>query len=58
MVDLNKNREIGKPWKSGCNSFTMVIPRSFVIKHQLDTSSHVLIEETAEGILIKKLEVE
>jgi hypothetical protein len=57
MSTLNKNKEIGKPWTSGCNSFTMVIPRSFVIKHQLDTSTHVLIEETPEGILIKKLEM-
>ncbi len=39
MTNLVKNKPMDKPWILDCNSFTKVIPRSFVIKHQLDTST-------------------
>jgi hypothetical protein len=59
MIDSNKknNKEITKTWISGQNSCTLVIPRSVAIEYGLDSPSHVIVEKTPEGILIRKLEV-
>lgn len=57
MVNTIPDRAVGKHWKSGYNSFTMVIPQSFVKKYQLDKSGYVRIEGTSEGVLIKKMEM-
>jgi hypothetical protein len=59
MVDSNKknNKEITKTWISGQNSCTLVIPRSVAIEFGLDSPSHVIVEKTPQGILIRKLEV-
>ena len=59
MISDNKrnNKEITKTWISGQNSCTLVIPRSVAIEYGLDSPSHVIVEKTPEGILIRKLEV-
>lgn len=59
MISVNKknNKEITKTWISGQNSCTLVIPRSVAIEYGLDSPSHVIVEKTPEGILIKKLEL-
>jgi hypothetical protein len=59
MVDSNNknNKEITKTWISGQNSCTLVIPRSVAIEFGLDSPSHVIVEKTPQGILIRKLEV-
>jgi hypothetical protein len=59
MIGSNKisNKEITKTWISGQNSCTLVIPRSVAIEYGLDSPSHVIVEKTPKGILIRKLEV-
>jgi bifunctional DNA-binding transcriptional regulator/antitoxin component of YhaV-PrlF toxin-antitoxin module len=51
------NKEITKTWISGQNSCTLVIPKSVAKEFGLDSPSHVIVEKTTEGILIRKLEV-
>jgi bifunctional DNA-binding transcriptional regulator/antitoxin component of YhaV-PrlF toxin-antitoxin module len=50
-------KEITKTWISGQNSCTLVIPRIIAKEYGLDSPSHVIIEGTKDGILIKKLEL-
>jgi hypothetical protein len=61
MVMLAKHesnrKEITKTWISGQNSCTLIIPKTVAKEHGLDTPSHVIVEGTAEGILIRRLEV-
>jgi hypothetical protein len=57
MVNTIPDQAIGKHWKSGYNSFTMVIPRYFVKKYHLDKSGYVRLEGTTEGVLIKKMDI-
>jgi hypothetical protein len=56
-MDNTSNKEITKTWVSGQNSCTLVIPRSVAKEYGLDSPSHVIVEKTAEGILIRKLEI-
>ena len=51
-------REITKTWISGQNSCTLVIPKSVAKECGLDSPSHVIVEKTQEGILIRKLKLE
>lgn len=55
---MKGNTEISKIWLTGKSSHTIVIPKRFVIELGFSTSTHVIIEKTPEGILIKKLEME
>jgi hypothetical protein len=60
--DLNdlkeKNEmEIVKTWLTGQHSCTLIVPRSFAKRYGLDEPSHVIVEGTNNGILIRKLEV-
>jgi hypothetical protein len=50
-------KEICKTWLTGQKSCTLIIPRETARKYELDEPSHVIVEETASGILIRKLEV-
>ena len=56
---VNKNdsikREITKTWLTGQKSCTLIIPRETARKYDLDEPSHVIVEETPAGILIRKL---
>ncbi len=56
-MDTNVNKEITKTWISGQNSCTLIIPRSVAKEYGLDSPSHVIVEKTEEGILIRKLEL-
>ena len=61
IVLINKNvtkkKEVSKTWISGPSSCTLIIPKSLAKSHGLDKPSHVLIEDTENGILIRKLEL-
>jgi hypothetical protein len=54
--DSNK-KEIIKTWLAGKHSCTLIIPKDFAKEYGLDEPSHVVVEGTSEGILIKKLEL-
>jgi hypothetical protein len=56
-MNNSNNKEITKTWISGQNSCTLVIPKSVARQYGLDSPSHVVVEATAQGILIRKLEV-
>jgi bifunctional DNA-binding transcriptional regulator/antitoxin component of YhaV-PrlF toxin-antitoxin module len=53
--DLEKG--IAKIFLTNKISATLIIPIEIARKHGLNESSHVLVEETTHGILIRKLEV-
>lgn len=59
MDNTNKNnkKEIIKTWLTGKQSCTLVIPKDFAKEYGLDEPSHVVVEGTSEGILIRKLVV-
>jgi hypothetical protein len=50
-------REIIKTWLAGHCSCTLVIPKDFAKQYGLDEPSHVVVEGTSEGILIRKLHI-
>ena len=50
-------REVTKIFKSGSNSSTLIIPKQFAKQFGLDEPCHVVIESTADGITLKKLEL-
>lgn len=53
----NKNKkEIMKTWLAGQHSCTLIIPKEFAKEYGLDEPTHVIVEGTPEGILIKKLQ--
>lgn len=52
-----KNKEVTKTWIQGQNSCVLVIPRSVAKEYGLDTPSHVVVQGTPDGILIKRLEI-
>lgn len=54
---MKENTEISKVWITGKSSFTVVIPKRFAAILELDSSSHVLIEKTTDGLKIRKLEI-
>ena len=56
-TDKNNKKEIIKTWLTGKYSCTLVIPRDFAKDYGLDEPSHVVVEGTSEGILIRKLVV-
>lgn len=57
--DLQKKpaREIIKTWLTGNHSCTLIIPKDFAKDYGLDKPSHVIVEGTSDGILIKKLKI-
>jgi hypothetical protein len=48
---------ISKTWLTGQKSCTLIIPRETARKYELEEPSHVVVEETPSGILIRKLVV-
>jgi hypothetical protein len=56
-IDKTNKKEIIKTWLTGKHSCTLVIPRDFAKEYGLDEPSHVIVEGTSEGILIRKLVV-
>jgi hypothetical protein len=59
MDNTNKNnkKEIIKTWLTGKQSCTLVIPKDFAKEYGLDEPSHVVVEGTSEGIVIRKLHI-
>jgi hypothetical protein len=51
------NKEIIKTWLTGQHSCTLVIPREFAKEYGLEEPSHVIVEGTEEGTLIKKITI-
>jgi hypothetical protein len=54
-IENKNNKEIIKTWLTGQHSCTLVIPKEFAKEYGLEEPSHVIVEGTSEGILIKKL---
>ena len=55
----NKNtKEIIKTWIAGQHSCTLVIPKVIAEQYGLVEPSHVVVEGTEDGILIRKLDLE
>ena len=50
-------KRITNTYISGHNSCTLVIPKSIATECGLDSPSHVVVERTKDGILIRKLEI-
>ena len=57
MSHIMKFRKVTHTYLSGKLSATVVIPIEIARKHGLDAPSNVTVEETEEGILIKRIEV-
>jgi hypothetical protein len=59
--DITENKddkkEVTKIFLSGRLSATLIIPIEMARRHGLEKSSHVVVEERQDGILIKKLEL-
>jgi hypothetical protein len=55
MIGSKEGKEITKTWLTGQSSCTMVIPKDFAKEYGLDQPTHVVIEGTPDGILIRKL---
>ena len=51
----SEKKEVVKTWLAGQYSCTLIIPKEFAKEYGLDKPSHVIIEGTSEGILIRKL---
>jgi hypothetical protein len=56
----NENTKIGlsKIWLTNKLSATLIIPIDIARKHGLAEPSHVVVEDTDQGILIRKLKME
>jgi hypothetical protein len=53
----NQEKEIIKTWLTGHHSCTLIIPKEFAKEYGLEEPSHVVVEGTERGILIRKLEI-
>lgn len=51
----NNEKALIKTWLTGHSSCTLIIPKDFAKIYGLDKPSHVIVEGTPEGILIRKL---
>ena len=49
--------DIAKTWISGQNSCTLIISKKLAERYGLTEPSHVLLQGTTAGILIRKLEI-
>ncbi|MGC1931298.1 MAG: AbrB/MazE/SpoVT family DNA-binding domain-containing protein [Candidatus Nitrosopolaris sp.] len=50
-------KEVTNIFLSGWLSSTLIIPIEIARRHGLDQPSHVIVEETPDGILIRRLEL-
>lgn len=55
---MGLNRKITSTFLSGKLSATIVIPIDIARKHGLNRPSEVIVEDTEEGILIRKINLE
>ena len=53
----SEKKGIVKTWLAGQYSCTLIIPKEFAKEYGLDKPSHVILEGTSEGILIRKLSI-
>jgi len=53
----SEKKEIVKTWLAGQHSCTLIIPKDFAKEYGLDKPTHVIVEGTNEGILIRKLSI-
>ena len=53
-----KNREITKIWLHNNVSASLIIPIEIARKHNLTKGNHVIVEDTDQGVLIRKLNLE
>lgn len=56
-TEKKDKKEIIKTWLTGQHSCTLIIPRDFAQEYGLDEPTHVVVEGTSEGILIRKLSI-
>jgi len=56
-TEVSEVKEVMKTFLSGRLSATLVIPIELARKHGLEKPIHVIVEETENGILIRKLEL-
>jgi len=56
-MENEQSKEIIRTWLTGKSSCTLVIPKEFAKQYGLDQPSHVLIEKTSDGLLIKKINI-
>jgi bifunctional DNA-binding transcriptional regulator/antitoxin component of YhaV-PrlF toxin-antitoxin module len=54
---MSNPKEISKIFLTNKVSATLIIPIELARRHGLNEPSHVIVEETPQGILIRKLEV-
>lgn len=54
-MEKEDKKEIIKTWLTGQHSCTLIIPREFAREYGLDEPTHVIVEGTSKGILIRKL---
>jgi bifunctional DNA-binding transcriptional regulator/antitoxin component of YhaV-PrlF toxin-antitoxin module len=52
------NKFIGKTFLTGKISATLIIPIEIAHKHRLNEPSNVIIEDTDQGIIVKRLEIQ
>jgi hypothetical protein len=52
-----EKKQIIRTWLAGNCSCTLVIPKEFAKEYGLDKPSHVILQGTPDGILIRKLEI-
>jgi hypothetical protein len=57
MSNITKFKKVTHTFLSGKLSATVIIPIDIARKHGLDQPANVTVEETDQGILIKKLEI-
>jgi bifunctional DNA-binding transcriptional regulator/antitoxin component of YhaV-PrlF toxin-antitoxin module len=55
---MDLRRKITSTFLSGKLGATIVIPIDIARKHGLDRPSEVIVEETEDGILIRKIDME
>jgi len=52
-----KEKGISKVWLTNKISATLIIPIGIARRHRLNDSCHVTVEETNDGILVRKLDI-
>jgi hypothetical protein len=57
ITDQNETKQVRKIFLTNKISATLIIPIELARKHGLNEASHVIVEERAEGILIRKLKI-
>jgi hypothetical protein len=58
QTQTKTNREITKIWLHYNISASLIIPVEIARKHNLTKGNHVVVEDTDQGILIRKLDID